>query len=138
MMLSNKLRVAIKLSSVRQYRLAQSINTHPSLLSHWLNGIVEPKPGDPRIVESGRLVDVAPDECFAIRKGGGGGGVVIWMKISKGAKYADSSPKVLYSAARAGKLRVAKIGAGRNMITCDTWIDQWLQAAADEATERGQ
>ncbi len=64
MTISDKLRVAVKTSAQRQYRLAHQIQVHPSVLSHWLNGITDPRPGDPRIVELGRLLDVPADECF--------------------------------------------------------------------------
>ena len=64
MTLSNKLRIAVKMSPQRQYRLAHQIEVHPSVLSAWVNGITDPRPGDPRIVELGRLLDVPADECF--------------------------------------------------------------------------
>ena len=62
---SHKLRVAIKLSSERQYRLAHQIDVHPSVLSAWLNGITDPRSDEPRIIALGRLVGVRADECFA-------------------------------------------------------------------------
>lgn len=41
-MVSEKLRVAVKTSPQRQYRLAHKIEVHPSVLSAWLNGIAFP------------------------------------------------------------------------------------------------
>ena len=64
MMITDKLRIAVKTSPTRQYRLAHEIDVHPSVLSSWLNGIVYPRADDPRIVKLGRLVGVPPDECF--------------------------------------------------------------------------
>ena len=64
MRVSEKLRIAIKTSPERQYRLAHKIEVHPSVLSHWLNGITDPQVGDPRIVALGRLVGVPATECF--------------------------------------------------------------------------
>ena len=64
MTVSTKLRVAVKLSSQRQYHLAHQINVHPSVLSGWLNGINNPHVGDPRIVALGRLVGVRAGDCF--------------------------------------------------------------------------
>ena len=68
MTISDKLRFAVKTSNTRQYRLARQIDTTPSQLSSWLNGIVDPRFGDPRILELGRLVGVRPDECFTTDK----------------------------------------------------------------------
>ena len=65
MPLSDKLRAAVKLAKPRQYQLAHKIRVHPSQLSGWLNGIIEPAVGDPRIEALGRLVKVRPEECFA-------------------------------------------------------------------------
>lgn len=65
-MLSEKLRIAIKMSPERQYRLAHQIEVHPSVLSCWLNGIVDPRVGDPRVVALGRLVGVRAGECFRL------------------------------------------------------------------------
>ena len=63
-------------------------------------------------------------------------GVAMWMKAQKAADYAGGvSPKILYSAVRAGKLRAAKIGAGRNLLFCEAFIDQWLQRSAGEPVE---
>ncbi len=64
MKLTRKLIVAIKMSQERQYRLAHRIEVHPSVLSAWLNGITDPRAGDPRIIALGRLVGVPAGECF--------------------------------------------------------------------------
>ena len=64
MTISDKLRFAVKTSNERQYSLAHQIEITPSQLSSWLNGIVDPRVGDPRIVALGRLVGVRADECF--------------------------------------------------------------------------
>ncbi len=63
-MLSYRLRVAVKISRERQYRLARAIAVHPSTLSAWLCGIVDPQRDDPRILELGKLVGVPAEECF--------------------------------------------------------------------------
>ena len=57
-----------------------------------------------------------------------------WFKAPKAADYAgEISPKILYSAVRAGKLRAAKIGAGRNLLFSEEYIDEWLQAVTKPA-----
>ena len=54
-----------------------------------------------------------------------------WMKIGAACEYTGGlERKTLYGAVKAGKLRAAKIGAGRNLLFADLWIDQWLEAAA--------
>ncbi len=64
MRISKKLRIAIKLSPVRMYRLAQRAGLHPSTLSKLINGIMPVKPGDPRILRLGTLLGLTPDELF--------------------------------------------------------------------------
>ena len=57
---------------------------------------------------------------------------VTWFKAPKAAKYAGGiSVKVLYSAVREGKCQVAKIGAGRNYLWCEAFIDEWLRATVE-------
>jgi len=56
-----------------------------------------------------------------------------WFKIAVAAVYAGGlAPRTLYAAAQRGDLRVARIGAGRNLLTCDEWVDEWLSASAEE------
>ena len=63
--------------------------------------------------------------------------MAVWMKAAKAAEYAGGiSTKVLYSAVREKKLLAARIGAGRNLLFCEEFLDRWLQAAAE--AERGQ
>jgi hypothetical protein len=60
-----------------------------------------------------------------------------WMKIDPARAYAGNlSRKVLYDAAEAGDLKVARIGAGRNMLFSDVWLDEWL-TAANAKTRKG-
>lgn len=55
-----------------------------------------------------------------------------WAKADEAAaKWAGGvNPKILYRAVREGKLRAARIGAGRNMLFCEAWIDEWLTGGA--------
>ena len=58
---------------------------------------------------------------------------MVWMKVDDACRYAGGvSRKTLYAAVRAGCLRTAHIGAGRNMLFCAEWIDQWLRRSATE------
>jgi excisionase family DNA binding protein len=57
-----------------------------------------------------------------------------WMKVDDARRYAGGvSRRTLYDAVRAGKLRAARIGAGRNFVFCAEWIDQYLEEAARES-----
>ena len=64
-MISERLRIAVKLSGKRQYRIAQEVGIHPATLSKLLNGIEVPKPGDLRVLAVARVVGVPEEEAFA-------------------------------------------------------------------------
>jgi len=55
---------------------------------------------------------------------------VEWIKVQIAAEYSATSKKTIYDAIKQGKLRAARIGAGRNLVTCRTWVDAWLTACA--------
>jgi len=58
-----------------------------------------------------------------------------WMRVDAARKYAGGlGRKTLYRAVAAGKLRAARIGAGRSLLFSDVWIDEWLLASAGETT----
>ena len=59
-----------------------------------------------------------------------------WLKASEAAREwaGNVAPKTLYRAVRDGRLKAARIGAGRNLLFCETWIDQWLQATAERGS----
>jgi excisionase family DNA binding protein len=44
--------------------------------------------------------------------------------------------KTLYKAVASGDLKVARIGAGRSILFCETWIDEWLRASAGAAAQQ--
>lgn len=53
------------------------------------------------------------------------------MKVGAAAAYAGGvNPKTLYAAVQRGDLKAARIGAGRNVLFCEAWIDEWLGATA--------
>jgi hypothetical protein len=59
---------------------------------------------------------------------------MIWMKIDQACAYAGGiSRAVLYGAIRSGRLRCARIGAGRNVLLADTWIDEYLVSTAKDS-----
>lgn len=55
-----------------------------------------------------------------------------WLKVKAAAdEWAGGiSAKVLYAAIKANKLKAARIGAGRNLLVCEAWVDDWLKASA--------
>ena len=65
--------------------------------------------------------------------------MAVWMKAAKAAEYAGGiSVKVLYAAVREKRCEAAHVGAGRNLLWCEAFIDDWLQATVKPVKERGQ
>jgi len=59
-----------------------------------------------------------------------------WMKVEAARQYAGGiGRRILYKAVASGQLKAARIGAGRSLLFCDSWIDEWLCASAGH--ERG-
>jgi hypothetical protein len=60
-----------------------------------------------------------------------------WLKAQDAAREwcGGVSAKLLYSAVKAGKLRAARIGAGRNLLFSEQWCSDWLIASATDATD---
>ena len=65
---------------------------------------------------------------------------VIWKKADEAARdwAGGVSPKILYSAVNTGRLKAARIGAGRNMLFCERWINEWLTSSSDIKKKQGQ
>jgi transcriptional regulator with XRE-family HTH domain len=63
-LLSTKLRHAIRLTNIPQYELARRVGVHPSQLSAWVCGIYSPPGGDDRVLALGRILGIKQDECF--------------------------------------------------------------------------
>jgi excisionase family DNA binding protein len=56
------------------------------------------------------------------------------MKVDEARAYAGGiSRRTLYDAVRAGKLRAAHVGSGRNLLFAESFIDEWLQQSAASA-----
>ena len=63
-MISRKLIIALKLSTVPEYRIAQKAGLNPSVLSKLTHGIVQVSKGDPRVIKVGKVLGISPEECF--------------------------------------------------------------------------
>ena len=50
-----------------------------------------------------------------------------WLTVPEAAKRAQCGRKTIYAEVRAGRLRVARIGGGRNLRFHTEWVDAWLQ-----------
>ena len=64
---SETLKVAIikrRAPGVRQYQLARQAEINPSVLSAILNGIVDARPGDQRVIRLGQVLGLRPAQCF--------------------------------------------------------------------------
>jgi excisionase family DNA binding protein len=53
-----------------------------------------------------------------------------WLTVKQASKRAHCGPKLLYREVNAGRLRAARVGAGRNLRLHVEWIDEWLQSSA--------
>jgi len=62
-----------------------------------------------------------------------------WLKADEAARTwcGGVSPKVLYSAVKAGKLKAARYGAGRNLLFCEEWCTEWLVSSQTMQTASG-
>jgi hypothetical protein len=63
-MISEKLKVAIKLGDVPAYRIAHQAGIDPTTLSKLLCGIVKVEHGDSRVIEVGKIVGIPAEDCF--------------------------------------------------------------------------
>ena len=64
MIMSEKLRVAIKLSPLRAYVIARDAEIKSSTLSKWINGIESIRPDDPRLARLAQVMGMSEEECF--------------------------------------------------------------------------
>ena len=64
MPISNKLKIAVRLSDLKSYEIAHQANLHPSMLSKIINGIELVKEDDHRVLAVARVLGLNPDECF--------------------------------------------------------------------------
>ena len=63
-MVSQKLKVALKLADEPSYKIAHKAGINPSTLSKLACGIVKVQPGDSRVLKVGRVLGLKPEECF--------------------------------------------------------------------------
>jgi transcriptional regulator with XRE-family HTH domain len=54
----------IKLSPLRQYKIAQEAGLHPSTLSKIMCGIEKIKERDPRVLRVARVLKLSREDCF--------------------------------------------------------------------------
>ena len=63
-MVSQKLKVAIKLADEPSYKIAHKAGINPSTLSKLVCEIIKVKPGDSRVLKVGKVLGLKPEECF--------------------------------------------------------------------------
>jgi hypothetical protein len=63
-MVSRKLRDAVRTSDLKGYQIAHEADMTPSTLSRIINGIDLVKADDPRVFRIARIVGLRPEECF--------------------------------------------------------------------------
>lgn len=61
---SEKLKVAIKLNPKPAYQIAWSAEVNPNVLSKLINGIERVQPEDQRIIAVGKVLGIPSEECF--------------------------------------------------------------------------
>ena len=61
-----------------------------------------------------------------------------WLKAEEAARAwaGGVSTKKLYEAVKAGRLKAARYGAGRNLLFCEEWVDAWLTGSATDQEKR--
>jgi len=64
MKISQKLVATVRLSQLRQYKIATRANLTSSALSRLLCGIDKIKDNDPRIIRVGQVLGIPPQDCF--------------------------------------------------------------------------
>jgi hypothetical protein len=64
MVVSQRLRLAVRTSRYRSYELAKVATVAPGTFSAWVNGIVSVHDGDPRIIRVGAALGVTAEQCF--------------------------------------------------------------------------
>jgi len=64
-MVSQKLKAKIKLSSEPAYKIAHKAGIDPTTLSKLICGIVKVRHGDPRVIAVGRVLGVPEEKCFS-------------------------------------------------------------------------
>ncbi len=63
-MIGKKLIQALKLAPKRMYQIAWEADVHPTTLSKIVNGIDRVRPGDPRVLRLGKVMNIPEDELF--------------------------------------------------------------------------
>jgi len=63
-MISNKLFIALKTSSIPNYKIAQAAGVHPNWISKVLHKAVKIRQGDPRLLKIGELLGLKPEDIF--------------------------------------------------------------------------
>jgi len=54
-----------------------------------------------------------------------------WRTLKQAAARAKRGTRFLAKEVKAGRLRAARIGGRREIITRDEWIDEWIEAQAE-------
>lgn len=62
--ISNKLKNAVKLSTLNQYTIAHDAGMSQSMISQLMNGIVIPQDNDERVIAVGKVLGLESEDCF--------------------------------------------------------------------------
>lgn len=64
-MFSRNFIIALRMSDLPQYVLAQQVGLNPSLLSRWVIGLQKPPHNDPRLMKLAEILGLKSDEAFS-------------------------------------------------------------------------
>jgi hypothetical protein len=63
-MISQKFRAAVKLHSMRDFKIAQAADINPSILSRIVTGALQVEKGDKRVKAVAEVLGIPVSECF--------------------------------------------------------------------------
>ncbi len=59
-----------------------------------------------------------------------------WLTVAEASAYCQLCPRVIYTAARSGKLRHARVGGRREIRLRREWLDAWLEGTGPREVTR--
>ena len=67
-MVSRDFKIALKMADEPAWKIAQSAEVDPSILSKIITGMIHVRPGDERVLRVAKVLGLSADECFEVPK----------------------------------------------------------------------
>jgi hypothetical protein len=64
MQISRAFKIAVKLSEIPAWKIAQRAGVNPAILSKIVSGAIGVRRGDTRVLKIAEVLDLRPEECF--------------------------------------------------------------------------